>query len=270
MLDGIESRKVNGVRLDRSYDAQYEVRSLAGSKVELEGYASTYEKPYQMYDQFGPYTETARSGMCAKTLSEGAQVSYLANHSGLTLASTAADSLRISEDSSGLHTIGTFNTARSDVRDLVIAVEDGEIREMSFAFRVLRQDWSDAFDKRDLIEVDLNRGDVSAVNFGANPLTSVAPVQRSFRRLSAAQKQRMANEVREGKMLSTATAEVVAQVLDLCARADDAMDQAQPLLANLLGVPNPDSDEEAARNLAFLDLLRRQEQHAAERPRFTA
>jgi HK97 family phage prohead protease len=271
VIDGIETRKINGVTLERTYDAKYEIRALAGSKVELEGYASTYERAYKMYDQFGPYEEVARSGMCSKTLSENAAVAYLANHTGLTLCSTEAGTLRISEDSTGLHTVGTFNTARSDVRDLILAVEDGDIREMSFAFRVIRQNWSPDYDQRDLIEVDLNRGDVSAVNFGANPLTSVAAVQRSFRKFSAAKKQRMATEVREGKTLSAATAEVVAQVLDLCARADDAMDQAQPLLANLIGVANPDDDgeneAEAARALAYLDVLRRKHEHEVEASR---
>ena len=86
----------------RSYPAQFEVRSLAGSKVELTGYASTYDQPYQMYDMFGEYQEVARQGMCAKTLgknsdgSNQADVAYLANHEGLTLARTKSGTLRLS------------------------------------------------------------------------------------------------------------------------------------------------------------------------------
>ena len=37
--------------------------------------------------------------------------------------------------------------------------------------------------------------------------------------------------------------ETLSQVLKLVATADDAVDEAQPILADLMGVPNPDADE---------------------------
>ena len=56
---------------------------------------------------------------------------------------------------------------------------------------------------------------------------------------------------------------ILAQVLDLVAAADDAVDAAQPLLADLMGVPNPDDDEmmadDTARALAHLQVLRMQD-----------
>jgi phage head maturation protease len=58
---------------------------------------------------------------------------------------------------------------------------------MSFAFRVTRQQWSPDYDQRDILEVDLHRGDVSVVNFGANPATSVGAVRAAdFDRLEEA------------------------------------------------------------------------------------
>jgi len=66
------------------------------------------------------------------------------------------------------------NPVRTDVRDMLTAIEDGAVDEMSFAFRVIRQQWSPDYDQRDILEVDMHRGDVSVVNFGANPATSVA------------------------------------------------------------------------------------------------
>jgi phage head maturation protease len=56
---------------------------------------------------------------------------------------------------------------------MVTAIEDGNVDEMSFAFRVTRQQWSPDYDQRDILEVDIHKGDVSVVNFGANPATSV-------------------------------------------------------------------------------------------------
>jgi hypothetical protein len=67
-----------------------------------------------------------------------------------------------------------LNPTRGDVKDMLTALEDGNVDEMSFAFRVVRQQWSPDYDQRDILEVDLHRGDVSVVNFGANPATSVA------------------------------------------------------------------------------------------------
>lgn len=262
----------------RSYPAKFEVRSLAGSKVELTGYASTTEMPYEMWDMFGSYTEVVRAGAFAKTLAEGADVAYLANHEGLTMARSKSGTLRLQEDTTGLLTIATVNTSRSDVRDLVTAVEDGDVDEMSFAFRVTRQQWSPDYDERALVELNLDRGDVSAVNYGANPNTNVG-MQRAFRSRRPAELHRIAVELREGKALSAATLGTLSQVLDLIASADDAVDQAQPLLADLMGVPNPDDpaedealheqDAEAERAAAFLDLLRRKHEHEARSPRLT-
>ena len=247
----------------RSYPAQFEVRSVPGasSKVELRGYASVFESPYEMHDMFGPYNEIVRSGAFSKTLGEKPDVAYLANHEGLTMARTASGSLTLEQDSTGLLTVAQVNTQRQDVRDLVTAIEDGDVDQMSFAFRVLRQQWSPDYDQRDLQEVDINRGDVSAVNFGASPSTNVG-LARAFRHQRAADLHRMAVELRAGKALSSQTMSVLSQVLDLIASADDAVDKAQPLLADLMGVPNPDADDEgsesdAARGLS-LDLLKRQ------------
>lgn len=249
----------------RSYPAQFEVRSVPGApaKVELRGYASVFEQSYDMHDMFGPYSEVVRSGAFTKTLSEGPDVAYLANHEGLTMARTASGSLRLEQDSTGLLTIAQVNTQRQDVRDLVTAIEDGDVDQMSFAFRVLRQQWSPDYDQRDLQEVDINRGDVSAVNFGASPSTNVG-IARAFRSQRAADLHRMAVELRAGKQLSAATMSMLSQVLDLVASADDAVDKAQPLLADLMGVPNPDADDQepdaddAARAAYSLDYLRRQ------------
>lgn len=160
----------------RAYPCKLEVRaaSAAGGKVRtIEGYASVFDQPYEMYDMFGPYSEVARSGMFAKTLSETPQTQLLLNHGGLSMAYTQAGTLRMSEDSTGLHIAGDVNTERSDVRDMLLAIEDGNVDEMSFAFRCLRQMWSPDYDQRDLLEVDIHRGDVSVVNFGASPSTSV-------------------------------------------------------------------------------------------------
>lgn len=245
----------------RAYPAQFEIRGMAGGKVELRGYASTTEQPYEMWDMFGSYTEVVRTGAFAKTLNEGADVAYLANHEGLTLARTKNGTLKLSEDSTGLETLATLNTARSDARDLVAAVEDGDVDEMSFAFRVVKQQWSPDYDERALTELNLNRGDVSAVNYGANPATNVG-MARAFRSARAADLHRISVELREGKALSSQTMSVLSQVLDLIASADDAVDAAQPMLADLMGVANPDDDGEAKAAVLLAEKRREDERRS--------
>lgn len=267
-MDKATRNALTGAPELRSYPAQFEVRSLGGSKVELQGYATTYDQPYEMYDMFGPYTEVARAGMAAKTLSEGADVAYLANHEGLTLARTKSGSLRLSEDSTGLLTVATLNTARSDARDLVTAVEDGEVDQMSFAFRVVRQEWSPDFEQRDLIEVNLNRGDVSAVNFGANPNTSVGAVQRAFRSLKGAELHRMATEVLTGEVLTRKTAEIVAQIMESAASANESMEKVEPLLRSLAAEKTPENVEDPAKIAGFMELLKLRNAHEAEKSAF--
>lgn len=140
----------------------------------LEGYASTVEEPYEMYDMFGPYTETIDAHAFDRTLGAGADVSFLVNHRGLTMARTANGTLDLAVDEHGLLSSAYLNPERSDVKDLVAAIDDGDITEMSFAFRIVRGSWSPDYEEYRILEVDLNRGDVSAVNYGANPNTSIA------------------------------------------------------------------------------------------------
>lgn len=173
MFDLSSRATLTGAPERRAYAAQYEVRGLANSKVELTGYAAMFEEPYPMFDQYGEYVESVRRGAFSATLANRADVAYLSNHAGLTMARTVAGSLRLAEDSTGLHTIAQVNTTRSDVRDLVTAIEDGDVDQMSIGFRVVTQDWSSDFTQRNMVALDLHRGDVSAVNFAASPTTSV-------------------------------------------------------------------------------------------------
>lgn len=180
--------KVSGTER-RAFPVQLEVRAKAGASnvSTIEGYASVTEAPFDMYDWLGPYSEVVRTGAFGKTLAENPQVQLLLNHGGLAMAYTKAGTLRLAEDSTGLHMEADVSTKRSDVGDMLAALDDGSVDEMSFAFRVTRQAWSPDYDQRDILEVDLHRGDVSVVNFGANPATSVGAMRAAdFDRLDEA------------------------------------------------------------------------------------
>lgn len=161
-----------------------------GETLLFSGYASVTEQGYEMEDWLGSYTEVVRSGAFKKTLSEGADVPFLVNHGGLTLARTKSGTLRLSEDDTGLYTEADLDPASPHVQALRSAMERGDVDEMSFGFWVTRQQWSPDYDQRDILEVSLNKGDVSVVNYGANPATAGAQlnareVGQQVERLSA-------------------------------------------------------------------------------------
>lgn len=172
----------------RAYPVRLQVRAKSDGGCAIEGYASVTEHPYEMWDFFGSYTEVIRAGAFTKTLSENPQVQLLLNHGGLSMAYTRAGTLRLAEDTTGLHIAADLNTRRTDVGDMVTALEDEAVDEMSFAFRVPagKSIWSPDYDERSIVEVDMHRGDVSVVNFGANPATSVGVRAQDFDTLDEA------------------------------------------------------------------------------------
>lgn len=163
----------------RIYPAQFEVRAAqdgtGGTRYNLSGYASVYDRPYRMVDKFGEYEERVRPGSGKKTLSENPDVVLVLNHAGMPMARTKNGSLQLSDDSTGLHfDAPNLNGERQTVREVAQAVEEGILDEASFAFKTTRQQWSDDYARRDIAEYSLHRGDVSVVTFGANPTTHVA------------------------------------------------------------------------------------------------
>ncbi len=147
-------------------------------------------------------------GSFKKTLREGADVSFLINHEGMSLARTKSGTMSLREDKVGLEVNATLDPRQSAVNDLFVASERGDIDEMSFAFRVVRDEWtddngdpSDSWEgtKRRILETNLNKGDVSAVNYGANDTTS-----GGFREIEMA-----LAELRDGKEVSPQHREVI-------------------------------------------------------------
>lgn len=219
-----------------------------GSVLHFTGYASVYDKPYEMQDWLGSYTEVMRAGAAKKTLGEGADVAFLLNHGGHTLARTKPGTLRLSEDSTGLLTDADLSPKDPVVQSIESAMERGDMDEMSLAFWTTRQEWSPDYEQRDLVEINLHKGDVSLVNYGANPHTAGATLlSRQVAQLARSTfpglvRQRVAAAVRAGGLTPEVT-ETLTHVLQLISAADGAVDVAQPLLAEVLGVANPDLDD---------------------------
>ena len=139
----------------------------------LDGYASITGIEYEMYDMFGLYYEQVAPAAFDATLAASPDVAFLLNHRGMTMARTTNGTLELDADPRGLHARAFVNPARSDIADLLTAIDDKLITEMSFAFMILDGGWDEEYMHFSIDQVDINRGDVSAVNYGANPYTSI-------------------------------------------------------------------------------------------------
>jgi HK97 family phage prohead protease len=157
----------------------FEVRADGATSPTVAGIASVTDTPYEMYDAFGPYTEIVRGTAFDLTLAASPLVEFTRNHGaggGIPMAHTRNGTLTLSVvkegDETGLRYEASVDPTRTDVADMLKAMQRGDLAEASFKFRITRGQWSPDWTEYHIEEVDLDRGDVSAVNFGANPYAS--------------------------------------------------------------------------------------------------
>lgn len=168
-----QAQRLLGVPEWRGID-DYEVRK-EGNEFLVRGYASLFDSPYPVAGgpEAGGWTETVDRRAFDVTLGSNPDVHFLINHEGVTLARTKSGTLSLSTDKKGL-----LAEARIDRRDpmgqsLEVKMERGDLDEMSFAFRTVRQEWDADYAERRLLEVNIDKGDVSVVNNGANDKTRI-------------------------------------------------------------------------------------------------
>jgi len=242
----------------RTFDVQdMELREANDGSWRLTGYACVTGVPYDV----GWYEETIQRGAFKRTLSESPDVQLLINHAGMPLARTSSGTLRLEERSTpdasgktGLWVDAGLDPLDPDAQSLKRKMDRRDIDQMSFAFQPTASDWSDDYSQRSVVACSIHRGDVSVVNQGANQATYASI--RSQDALAALHRtgpdalvgalvewRDRTLEMRAGATLSAATMEVLTNVLNLVASADEAVDEAQPMLATLMGVANPDEPE---------------------------
>ena len=145
-----------------------EARQADDGTMRLRGYAAVFNDDSVPL----PFIERIAPGAFRKTLTETPDVRLLINHEGLPLARTKNGTLTLTEDDRGLYMDATIADT-SEGRDLYTLVERGDVDQMSFAFRVIRQKWNEDRTMRTLTEVSLADGDVSVVTYPAYPTTTV-------------------------------------------------------------------------------------------------
>lgn len=137
-----------------------EVRA-ADDGTKLIGYAAVFDSPSEPM----PFTEFVRRGAFTKTLNDGADVRLLVDHEGVPLARTKSGTLVLEEDDRGLRVEADLDPTNPDAARIISAMRRGDLSQMSFAFRTIKDAWNNDRSVRELREVQLF--DVSVVTFPA-------------------------------------------------------------------------------------------------------
>ena len=147
-----------------------EKRSIAYSNLEVRaenegrtivGYAAVWDSP----SEYMGFTEFVKRGAFSKTLNDGADVRLLIDHEGVPLARSKSGTLALEEDERGLRVEAELDPMNPDAARIMSAMKRGDLSQMSFAFRTIKDNWNNDRTVRELREVQLF--DVSVVTFPA-------------------------------------------------------------------------------------------------------
>lgn len=205
-----------------------QARSAEDGTMRLAGYAAVFNESSVPL----PFKESIAPGAFRKTLSEVPDVRLLINHEGLPLARSKNGTLTLTEDDRGLY----FEAELADTteaRDIYKLVERGDVDQMSFAFRVIRQKWSEDRSRRVLTEVSLADGDVSVVTYPAYPTTTVEAREQLKQTLSA---------IKEGREVTGDSLIALQSALQQISEGYDYIEEVKSALEQML-VNNMPADE---------------------------
>ena len=199
-----------------------EARQAEDGTMRLSGYAAVFNEDSVPL----PFVERIAPGAFRKTLTETPDVRLLINHEGLPLARTKNGTLRLQEDAVGLFMDADLPDTQA-ARDLWTLVERGDVDQMSFAFRVIRQKWNDTRTERTLTEVSLADGDVSVVTYPAYPTTTVE---------ARAHLQEAMKALKEGRALEGESLIAVQAIFDKISESYDYLEEGKSMLEVMLGL----------------------------------
>lgn len=156
---------------ERRYTAgAIEVRS-GDDAMTIAGHASVFDTPYELWG----FREQVSRGAFKKTLKE-ADVAALWNHDpNIVLGRNKSKTLRLKEDDVGLwYEVDLPDTQAA--RDLYTLIQRGDVYQSSFAFEIVKEEWEEPEDQRDLplrTIKEVRLYDVSPVTYPASPSTDV-------------------------------------------------------------------------------------------------
>jgi uncharacterized protein len=242
-----------------------------GATIGFAGHAAVFDQrtsignplSWGFYEQIAP-------GAFTKTIQE-ADVRFLIDHDpSLLLARTKSGTLRLSEDKVGLAADADLAPTTYG-RDLAVLLERGDVSQMSFGFQVVKDDWTEEqVETNDGNSVDVEVRtireaklfDVSVVTFPAyegtdaklRSMTAVVGrrkdpdpfgrrreiLKRAFVAMSDGNVA-LLQQILTSLAVADAAVDPITNALSM---ADEAMDEAQAGLAQILGVQDPDVEDD--------------------------
>lgn len=174
--------KLGEGRQYRSFElSSFERRTLEDGQMTVRGYATTFDRPYELYRVPG-YVVMERVLREAFDNCEMGDVIVQYDHAGRVFARTSNNTLRLNVEEKGLH-IEAFLGGTEIGRQLFGEIDGGYTTKMSYGYR-LREDGVesrviDELDDGTIIVMRTVRGiarlyDVSAVSLPANDATSIS------------------------------------------------------------------------------------------------
>lgn len=162
-----------------------ETREQAGARIvssderRLRGHAVVTNAVSQ---NLGGFREIIAPEALDRTFKEAIDLRALVDHeSAKILGRMRAGTLEIAKDGTGLRVLIDPDLAITYAGDIVRAVRRGDVTGMSFAFRMLEDDWADGSDGTPVRTVlDMRISEVSVVTFPAYTQTDVAVAHRSL------------------------------------------------------------------------------------------
>jgi HK97 family phage prohead protease len=206
----------------------------------LSGYAAVFNEDSVPL----PFLERIAPGAFRKTLTETPDVRLLINHEGLPLARTKNKTLRLHEDETGLYMDADLPDTQA-ARDLYTLVERGDVDQMSFAFRVIRQKWNEDRSRRVLTELSLSDGDVSVVTYPAYPTTTVEAREHLQNAIQA---------VKEGREISGESLLVLDGIFNDLSEGHDYVMRAVEMMASLLSAQEAPAEDMPAEDMPVEDM----------------
>jgi HK97 family phage prohead protease len=237
-IDALDAESDSRSKMKKIERRTYTVRNVEArsddGEMRLSGYAAVFNEASLPL----PFREFIAPGAFRKTLQETPDVRLLINHEGLPLARTKNGTLTLTEDQNGLR-FDAVLADTSESRDLYTLIERGDVDQMSFAFRVIRQKWNDDRSERTLTEVSLSDGDVSVVTYPAYPATTVEAREALIRAVQA---------VKEGREISGESLVVLQSIFSDLAEGHEYVMRAVEVMGSLLSIDesgyNDEEDEE--------------------------
>jgi len=167
------------IKHDREYrmvqmpDIQF--RALEDENFIVEGYATTWNDPYTLYEFDGiKYQEQIdRNALMEADTSD---VIFLYNHEGMVYARMSNGTLTITENDRGLYIRADLSSTEAS-RQMYESIKAGLVTQMSWAFTVEEDSYNEKTHTRSILKIR-KVYDVSAVSIPANPNTDISA--RSF------------------------------------------------------------------------------------------